>query len=117
MALEWGERWGSVPAFDGLEKHMSTTKLARVRGEGQVTLPAEVRSKLGIKAGDLIAFELTDDGDVLVVPQQRLAIQSIAEADRLLVDQGLTLDEVIEHGRAIRSRLVKEMYGIDDEEQ
>lgn len=93
---------------------MSTTKLARVQEEGRVTLPPKVRNRLGVKSGDLIAFELTDGGDVLAVPQQRLADQSIAEADRLLREQGLSLDEVVEHGRDIRCQLVKELYGVDD---
>src|SRR5690349_10139239 len=86
-------------------------RLARVQRKGQVTLPAEVSKKLGLKAGDLVGFSLTDDGDVLVVPQETTASRDVAEADRLLREQGLSLDEIIEHGRAIRGELINETHG------
>jgi len=95
------------------ENNITTTRLARVQQKGQVTLPAEVRKKLGLRTGDLVGFTLTEDGNVLVVPQETIASRDIAEADRLLREQGLSLDEIIEHGRAIRGELIKELYGAD----
>jgi AbrB family looped-hinge helix DNA binding protein len=42
-------------------------KLVRVQEKGQVTLPAEVRRKTGLKKGDLVSVTTTDDG-VLITP-------------------------------------------------
>lgn len=96
---------------------MPTTKLARVQEKGQVTLPAEVRRKLGIRKGDVVGFAVTEDGSVLLIPQQTIAVRDITEADRLLREQGLSLEEIVESGRSIRGTLIKEIYGIDTDEQ
>jgi AbrB family looped-hinge helix DNA binding protein len=36
--------------------------------KGQVTVPADIRERLGIKAGDRLDFHLTDSGTLTVVP-------------------------------------------------
>lgn len=36
--------------------------LSVVTRKGQVTIPAEIREKLGIERGDKVAFELDEDG-------------------------------------------------------
>ncbi len=42
-------------------------KLIRVQEKGQVTLPADVRRKTGLKKGDLVSVTTTEDG-VLIKP-------------------------------------------------
>ena len=44
---------------------------ARVTSKGQVTLPAELRRRLGISMGDDLEFEATDDGALLRVIHRR----------------------------------------------
>lgn len=43
-------------------------KVSRVQREGQVTIPVEIRQKLGLEEGDLVAFIETDAG-ILLTPQ------------------------------------------------
>ena len=44
--------------------------LSTITSKGQVTIPAEVRKRLGLKTGDRIVFVLGDAGEVrLIVPQ------------------------------------------------
>ena len=50
--------------------------VATVTKAGQVTLPAEVRRILGVKARDRVAFTI-DDGRVSVVPV-RFTVRSVA---------------------------------------
>jgi antitoxin PrlF len=88
-------------------------KLVRVQEKGQVTLPADVRKRLGLKRGDLVAVVETPEG-VLITPQEVVATQALAEIGAALKDQGLTLEDMIERGRAIRGRLLEEQYGITD---
>lgn len=39
---------------------------SKVTSKGQVTIPKEVRERLHVKAGDVIAYEFQDNGTVLV---------------------------------------------------
>lgn len=89
---------------------MAERRLVRVQEKGQVTLPAEIRRKLGLKKGDLVAVTETDDG-LLITPQQALANQALDRIGAVLREQGLTLEELIESGREIRGSIIKEKYG------
>ena len=46
-----------------------------VTTKGQVTIPAELREKLGIKPGDRVGF--IEDGDRIVILRQETAIESV----------------------------------------
>lgn len=87
-------------------------KLVRIQEKGQVTLPAKVRKKLGLKKGDLVAVMETKEG-VLISPQQVIANRALDKLGEALKEKGLSLEELIESGREIRGQIVKEKYGID----
>ena len=87
-------------------------RLVRVEVDGQVTLPAEVRRKLGIRRGDLISVVETEDG-LLLTPETHIAARDIDRTEAELRAQGLSLDDVIESGREIRGELIKDQYGLD----
>ncbi len=81
-------------------------------GDGTVTLPVDLREKLGLQRGDLVSVVETPDG--LLLTSRRVAIErELAEVDAALREHGLSLDEVVESGREIRAELVKERYGLD----
>jgi antitoxin PrlF len=84
--------------------------IVRVQEKGQVTLPTELRKKLGIKKGDLVAVEETPEG-VLIVPQQLVALRALDQIGEILREQGITLEELIDSGAEIREELVREQYG------
>lgn len=92
---------------------MGEPKFVRVQEKGQVTLPAEVRKKLGLKKGDLVAVAETPEG-VLITPQRILATKALDRIGEALREKGLSLDELIESGRQERPRLIRETYGIGD---
>jgi AbrB family looped-hinge helix DNA binding protein len=87
-------------------------KLVRIQEKGQVTLPAEVRRNLGLKKGDLVAVEETDEG-ILISPQRAVALKALDRIGQVLREQGADLDEMIESGREIRGEIVREKYGLD----
>ena len=89
------------------------SKLVRIQEKGQVTLPASVRRRLGLKAGDLVAVVATPEG-ALIMPQEVVATTALAEIGAALHEQGVSLEEMIERGRAIRSQLLDEQFGIND---
>ena len=91
---------------------MPAWKLSIVQEKGQVTIPAEIRKKLGLKKGDYVAFVETDQG-VMISPQEIVAQEALEEIGQILKKKGLTLEELIETGREIRGNLIQEEYGID----
>jgi AbrB family looped-hinge helix DNA binding protein len=90
----------------------SDAKLVRIRVKGQFTLPAEVRKRLGLKKGDLMAVVATPDG-VLITPQEVVASKALDQIGAVLREQGVSLEELIEAGRGEREALLREQYGID----
>nr|WP_290665501.1 AbrB/MazE/SpoVT family DNA-binding domain-containing protein [Ardenticatena sp.] len=95
---------------------MTTPKLSVVQAKGQVTIPAEIRRKLGLKKGDLVAFIETEQG-VLITPQEVIAIGALDRIDEALRKRGISLEELIESGREIRGQLLEEEYGIEADEE
>jgi AbrB family looped-hinge helix DNA binding protein len=45
---------------------MPMTAVAKISAKGQTTIPAEVRAALRVGPGDLIAWELHDDGSARI---------------------------------------------------
>jgi len=85
-------------------------RLVRVQEKGQVTLPAGIRKRLGLKKGDLVAVIETPEG-VLITPQAVVATSALAQIGEALKEQGLSLEDMIESGREIREELYREQYG------
>lgn len=83
--------------------------LVRIQEKGQVTLPADVRKRLGLKKGDLVAVVETPEG-VLITPQEVVAAKALAEIGKVLKEQGIALEDIIESGREIREELFREQY-------
>jgi AbrB family looped-hinge helix DNA binding protein len=88
----------------------SQRTLVRVQEKGQVTLPASVRKRLGIKPGDLVAIEETPEG-VLITSRDVTVINALDAIGDALREQGLTLEDMIESGRETREEVYRERYG------
>lgn len=93
---------------------MPNLKLSTVQEKGQVTIPAEIRSNLGLKKGDVVAFVETDQG-VLISPQEVIATAALDQIRQVLRAKGLTLEELMDSGREMRGELLKEEYGLNPE--
>jgi bifunctional DNA-binding transcriptional regulator/antitoxin component of YhaV-PrlF toxin-antitoxin module len=93
----------------------ATPRLLSIEDDGdpsRVVLPADLRERLGLTPQDQVWVLETDYGLLF------MSRQAMLDHDRELVDaelrkQGLSLDELIESGREIRSDLLKELYGIE----
>jgi AbrB family looped-hinge helix DNA binding protein len=84
---------------------------ATVTSKGQVTVPADIRERLGLKAGDRLDFHLTDSGKLTVVATKRRSIlESRDGLPRLTLGRPLTQrdiddaigDEMVAQERRIR---------------
>jgi antitoxin PrlF len=90
---------------------MNDPKLVRIQEKGQVTIPTEIRKKLGLKRGDLVAVMETPDG-VYITPQQVVATKALESIGNILKEQGLSLEKLIAQGRDSRTDILQETYGI-----
>lgn len=81
---------------------------ATITSKGQLTLPKEIRSRLGVAAGDQVEFAVADDGSITVVAARRSASQlygmlaaassepvSVEDMDRAIADRATSDDERI----------------------
>jgi len=98
------------------ENPMPALNLSVVQEKGQVTIPAAIRRKLGVKKGDLVAFIETDQG-VLISPREVVATEALDRLGKALKERGISLEEWIEAGREIRGQLLEEEYGIKTDQE
>ena len=94
---------------------MPGSRLSLMQEKGQITIPAEIRRKLGLKKGDLVAFVETEAG-VLITPREVIATDALNRIGKALSDKGIALEDLIDAGREIRGQLVKERYGLSDDQ-
>ncbi len=80
-----------------------------IQENGQVTLPAEWREKYNIKKGDVVTFEETDEG-LLVTPRRLIAMSLLDEIGEALEAKGITLDDLLDEGQAIRQEMYDKKY-------
>ncbi len=92
---------------------MATAKLSIMQDKGQVTIPAAIRRRLGLKKGALIAFVETEQG-VLIAPREVIAAEALDHLGAILRERGLTLDEWVASGRELRGGLIEEEYGLKE---
>ena len=87
---------------------MDTT--VQVRQRGTLTLPAELRQKYGIESGD--TFRLIDlDGVLVLTPMTPMVPELAREIERLRVESGLSIEELLTALREERFRYSEEKYG------
>jgi AbrB family looped-hinge helix DNA binding protein len=68
---------------------------ATVTSKGQVTVPVDIRQRLGLKAGDRLDFHLTDSGKLTVVATKRRSIlESRDDLPRLTLGRPLTQRDI-----------------------
>ena len=62
-----------------IEKGSDTMELAKVTSKGQITIPIDIRRKLGIKEGDKVLF--VEEGDKIILMNSTLtALKEAQEA-------------------------------------
>lgn len=88
-----------------------------IQENGQVTLPKELRREYGLRKGDTVVFERTEEGWI-VRKDEPDPMKLLDELGKILAARGVTLDDLIASGRDIRGEIVREQYGmepVDDE--
>jgi AbrB family looped-hinge helix DNA binding protein len=88
--------------------------VSRVTSKGQVTIPIEMRRRLGIKEGDKVVF-IEESGKIIIANAAMLALKDIqevfcGEAERLgLRDE----QDVVKMVKEVRKEMWEERHGSD----
>ena len=69
------------------------TIIAKVTSKGQTTIPADIRAALRIEPGDLIIWEMSDDGSARIRRVQPLDIEYLKAAEGTLSEWAGAADE------------------------
>lgn len=85
----------------------------RIQEKGQVTIPTKIRKKLNLRKGDVVMFVETEAG-VLIKPAEVILTEALDELGKAFHKEGMTLEQWIERGRAIREKLVEEEYDLKE---
>jgi antitoxin PrlF len=67
--------------------------VAKITAKGQTTVPADIRTALNLKQGDLIAWELADDGSARVRRVQPLDLDYLKAVEAILSEWTSAADE------------------------
>lgn len=85
----------------------------QVRERGVLTLPADLREKYGIRAGD--TFKLVDlDGIFVLTPMVPMVPELAREIERARVEAGLSTEELLQGLREQRERYSQERHGASE---
>ena len=83
----------------------------QVRNRGVITLPADLREKYGIENGDI--FRLVDlDGIFVLTPLTPMVPELAREIEKIRIEAGLSMEELLQGLHEQRERYVQEKYGI-----
>jgi bifunctional DNA-binding transcriptional regulator/antitoxin component of YhaV-PrlF toxin-antitoxin module len=83
--------------------------IIQVRQRGALTLPAEIRKKYGIEAGD--TYRMVDlDGIFILTPMAPMVPELAREIERLRLDAGLGIEELLEGLQEQREQYYVERY-------
>ena len=89
--------------------------MARISVKGQVTIPIEVRRKLGLKEGDKVVF--VEQGDnIVILNSNRLAWQELQTAFAGAAEEAgfKTEQDVVDYCKEIRQEMWEEQHGHND---
>mgnify|MGYP006308767891 CR=1 FL=1 len=87
-------------------------KTIQIRNRGVMTLPADLRDKYGIQAGD--SFRVVDlDGIFVLTPMVPMVPELAREIERARLEAGLSVEELLEGLREQREQYHAETYESD----
>ncbi|MCI0558955.1 MAG: hypothetical protein MN733_10700 [Nitrososphaera sp.] len=92
-------RYGGITQAEGFASNL---KQPAAQPKGPMTIPAEIRRRLGLEKS------------VLNSRREIVATKALRQLGAMLKEKGITLADLMESGRRIRGELVKELYGLEE---
>ena len=92
---------------------MTALKVSRVQKRGQVTIPADVRQRLGLEEGDLVAFIETAIGYV-ISPQEVVSAEALEKMESYFQQRGLALGDLFAFAEHLENDDFEEPVDVPD---
>ena len=92
---------------------MTALKVSRVQKRGQVTIPADVRQRLGLEEGDLVAFIETAIGYV-ISPQEVVSAEALEKMECYFQQRGLALGDLFAFAEHLENDDFEEPVDVPD---
>ena len=89
-----------------------TPQAVRVQEKGQVTIPREIRQKLGLKKGDLVIFIETEHG-FLIKPAALVNPKALKVAGQVQKEMRITFEDLVEWGKTRKTLVEKRSWFSD----
>ena len=87
-----------------------TTLTVQIRRKGLITLPVELRRQYGLGEGDVFTLVDLGDGSFLLTPRVCQVARRGDQVARLMEEEGVTLEEMLEALDEERERYYQEHY-------
>lgn len=86
------------------------TKVIQLRARGTLTLPSSIRERYGLNEGD--PMTLVDmDGVLLLAPRINLVSKLVGEIERIRLEAGVSMDDLMRGVSEERQRYYEERQG------
>jgi bifunctional DNA-binding transcriptional regulator/antitoxin component of YhaV-PrlF toxin-antitoxin module len=86
------------------------TTTVQIRRKGLITLPVELRRQYGLSAGDVFTLVDLGDGSFLLTPRVSQVARLGDQAARLMAEEDVTLEEMLEALDQERESYYREHY-------
>jgi len=86
-----------------------TTTLMTPKGE--IIIPAEIREKYGFDDWKVLSVVDVGDGSILLKPYESELTKNAEQMRKILEEDGVTLDDLLQTLDEVRKELFKERYG------
>jgi AbrB family looped-hinge helix DNA binding protein len=87
-----------------------TTLTVQIRRKGLITLPVELRRQYGLGEGDVFTLVDLGDGSLLLTPRVSQVARRGDQVARLMEEEGVTLEEMLEALDEERESYYQEHY-------
>jgi bifunctional DNA-binding transcriptional regulator/antitoxin component of YhaV-PrlF toxin-antitoxin module len=87
-----------------------TTQTVQIRRKGLITLPVELRRQYGLGEGDVFTLVDLGDGSFLLTPKVPQVARRGDQVARLMEEEGVTLEEMLEALDEERESYYQEHY-------
>ncbi|MFQ6015049.1 MAG: AbrB/MazE/SpoVT family DNA-binding domain-containing protein [Anaerolineae bacterium] len=87
-----------------------TTMTVQIRRKGIITLPVELRRQYGLEEGDVFTLVDLGDGSFLLTPRLSQVARLGDQVARLMAEEGVDLEEVLETLDQERETYYREHY-------
>jgi AbrB family looped-hinge helix DNA binding protein len=89
---------------------MTISTIIQIRSKGTVTLPVELRRKYGLNEGDVLTLIDLGEGALLLSPKIIQLDRLGDRVDRIMEEEGVTVDDLLAALEEERERYYQERY-------